>query len=101
MKSGISENNIEISCELIENFADKINNLLSQIENEIDLAKKNYEGDTSEEFFKKTRIISETKNTIINNIKSYSTELKELKRKYKMQDEIMSTKLSEGINKIN
>lgn len=100
MKSGISKDNINIICEIIENYKEKINLTLNEIEETFEKTKNNYEGETSKEFFNKVEELKQNKQIIIDNIGSYIEELKKIQTAYEKQDEILGEKVTQNISNL-
>lgn len=85
----------------IYNYAEKINNTLTQISNVVEDTKNNYNSNNSIEFINKFKNLEDCFSVVNANIISYADDLIKLKNKYQILDEDLTQKVKLSISKID
>lgn len=101
MDTGINTERISALCLEVQDYADKIKNVLSQIEDVYDNLEPHLQGDGVKEFKNKFETLKEYFPIIYDNITSYIDEFNTLSSKYSSNDEELSNKLKISAEKYN
>ena len=86
MDTGINTEKISALCHEIQDYADKIKNILNQIEDVVDNLEPNFQGDGTKEFKNKFENLKEYFPIIYENITSYIDDFNALSSKYSTND---------------
>ena len=100
MKTGINTDKISGLCLEIQDYADKIKNVLNQIESVVDNLDTNFQGDGALEFKNKFLNLREYYPIIYENITSYIDEFNTLTLKYGINDIDVSNLIKNSAEKI-
>lgn len=101
MYTGVNTEKVGALCLEIQDHADKIKNVLSQIEDIVDNLEPNLQGDGARDFKNKFETLKEHFPTIYDNITSYIDEFNVLSSKYVNNDEELSSKLKISAERYN
>lgn len=100
MNTGINTDKISSLCLEIQDYADKMKNVLNQIEDVVDNLDTSFQGDGALEFKNKFLNLKEYYPIIYENITSYIDEFNMLTSKYNNNDIDVSNLVKNNIKKI-
>lgn len=100
MNTGINTDKISSLCLEIQDYADKIKNVLNQIEDVVDNLDTNFQGDGALEFKNKFLNLRDYYPIIYENITSYIDDFNTLVSKYKNNDIDVSNLVKKSTEKI-
>jgi len=97
MRKGISEEQIDNLCRVINEYLERISQNQSQIEEILSLIRENLKNDSSNELNSIIEQIRINNNNTKENIASYIDDLNKLQRNYELNDETISANLNRRI----
>lgn len=100
MKTGISEEGINILCTKLDDYREKIYKILTEVEETTEKIKVYYKNESSKDFFDKLTQLNQNKQTINQNIQSYIVDLKQIKEAYINNDELLSEEIKNATTKV-